>query len=39
MNKRQTRAFFYAGSGVFALVFLALTVDTQRQVPKLTNEA
>jgi nitric oxide reductase subunit C len=39
MTKRQTRAFFYAGSGVFALIFLALTVDAHRQVPKLTNEA
>lgn len=39
MNKRQTRAFFYGGSGVFALVFLGLTVDTHRQIPKLTNEA
>src|ERR671911_193029 len=39
MNKRQTRAFFYAGSGVFALIFLVLTIDTHRQVPKLTNEA
>lgn len=39
MNKRQTRAFFYAGSGVFAIVFLALTVDTHRQIPKLTNQA
>jgi nitric oxide reductase subunit C len=39
MNKRQTRAFFYAGTGVFTLTFLALTIDTHRQVPKLTNEA
>jgi nitric oxide reductase subunit C len=39
MNKRHTRAFFYAGSGLFALIFLGLTVDTHRQVPKLTNEA
>lgn len=39
MTKRQTRAFFYGSSGVFALVFLVLTVDTHRQVPKLTNEA
>ena len=39
MNKRQTRAFFYGGSGVFALVFLGLTADTHRQIPKLTNEA
>lgn len=39
MNKRQTRAFFYGSSGVFALVFLVLTIDTHRQVPKLTNQA
>ena len=39
MNKRQTRAFFYAGSGVFSLVFLALTIDTHRQVHELTNAA
>jgi nitric oxide reductase subunit C len=39
MTKRQTRAFFYGSSGVFALVFLALTIDTHRQVPKLTNQA
>jgi nitric oxide reductase subunit C len=39
MNKRQTRAFFYGSSGVFALVFVALTIDTHRQIPKLTNEA
>jgi nitric oxide reductase subunit C len=39
MNKRQTRAFFYAGSGLFSLVFLALTVDTHRQVPALTHAA
>lgn len=39
MNKRQTRAFFYISSGIFTAVFLALTVDTQRQIGKLTNEA
>jgi nitric oxide reductase subunit C len=39
MNKRQTRAFFYAGSGVFTLIFIALTIDTHRQIPELTNEA
>lgn len=38
-TKRQTRAFFYAGSGLCALLFLGMTVDTHRQVPKLTNEA
>jgi nitric oxide reductase subunit C len=30
--------FFYVGTGVFALIFLALTVDTHRQIPKLTNQ-
>jgi len=39
MNKRQTRLFFYGSSAVFGLIFLGLTVDTHRQVPKLTNEA
>jgi nitric oxide reductase subunit C len=39
MNKRQTRAFFYASSGVFSLIFLALTIDTHRQLPALTNAA
>jgi nitric oxide reductase subunit C len=39
MNKRQTRAFFYIGSGLCALLFLAMTVDTHRQISKLTNEA
>ena len=38
MNKRQTRTFFYAGSGIFTLIFLVLTVDLHRKVPKLTNE-
>ena len=39
LTKRQTRAFFYANSGIFALIFLGLTVDTHRQVRTLTNEA
>lgn len=39
MNKRQTRAFFYIGSGIFTAIFLGLTVDTHRQIGKLTNEA
>lgn len=37
MTKRQTRAFFYAGTGLFALVFIALTVDSHRQFAKLTH--
>ena len=39
MNKRQTRAFFYAGTGLCGLLFLGMTIDTHRQIPKLTNEA
>jgi nitric oxide reductase subunit C len=39
LTKRQTRAFFYGGSGIFALLFLGLTVDTHRQIQTLTNEA
>jgi nitric oxide reductase subunit C len=39
LTQRQTRAFFYTGSGIFALIFVGLTVDTHRQVPRLTNEA
>lgn len=39
MNKRQTRTFFYVGSGLCAILFLGMTLDTHRQMPKLTNEA
>ena len=37
MTKRQTRAFFYAGTGLFALVFVVLTVDSHRQFGALTH--
>ncbi|HET9983094.1 MAG TPA: c-type cytochrome [Longimicrobiales bacterium] len=37
MTKRQTRAFFYAGTGVFTAIFLALTIDSHRQFPRLTH--
>lgn len=37
MTKRQTRAFFYAGTGIFALVFVALTLDSHRQFASLTH--
>jgi nitric oxide reductase subunit C len=37
MTKRQTRLFFYGGTGFFSLVFLVLTFDTHRQVDRLTN--
>src|SRR5687767_3557119 len=39
MTKRQTRLFFYVGTAVFAIIFIVLTVDTHRQIPKLTNQA
>ncbi len=37
MTKRQTRAFFLAGTGIFTAIFLVLTVDTHRQIPALTH--
>lgn len=37
MNKRQTRIFAIASTAVASLVFLALTIDSHRQFPKLTN--
>lgn len=38
MTKRQTRLFFIVSTLVFVLVFVILTIDTHRQIPKLTNE-
>src|SRR5262245_37661595 len=37
MNKRQTRAFFVGSTAVFSLTFVALTIDSHRQFPRLTN--
>ncbi|WP_374562307.1 c-type cytochrome [Ideonella sp.] len=37
MNKRQTRLFAIGSTAIAALAFLALTVDSHRQFPKLTN--
>ena len=37
MNKRQTRLFAIGATGVSALVFLGLTIDTHRQIDTLTN--
>jgi nitric oxide reductase subunit C len=37
MTKRHTRLFFIGGTLLFALVFLALTVDSHRQFDTLTN--
>lgn len=37
MTKRQTRAFFVGSTALFSLIFLALTIDSHRQFPHLTN--
>lgn len=37
MNNRQARHFAVASTGIAALVFLVLTVDSHRQFPELTN--
>ncbi len=37
MNNRQARLFAVAATGVAALVFIGLTVDSHRQFPALTN--
>ena len=37
LSKSQARAFFLGGTGVFTAAFLALTVDSMRQVPHQTN--
>ncbi|MNX90141.1 Nitric oxide reductase subunit C [compost metagenome] len=38
LTKSQARAFFVGGTALFSAIFLGLTVDTLRQVPKQTNE-
>lgn len=38
MTKRQTRMFFAAGTTLFAVVFIALTIDSHRQFPRLTHD-
>ncbi len=37
MNKKQTRLFAIASTAIASLIFLALTIDSHRQFPKLTN--
>jgi nitric oxide reductase subunit C len=37
LSKAQARTFFFGGTGLFAVAFLALTVDSMRQIPKQTN--
>lgn len=38
MTKRQTRMFFFAMTVGFSAIFIALTVDTHRQIHALTHE-
>lgn len=37
LSKSQARAFFFGGTGVFTVAFLALTVDSMRKLPGQTN--
>jgi len=37
VTKRGTRVFFVASTLISALIFLALTIDSHRQIPALTN--
>jgi nitric oxide reductase subunit C len=37
LSKSQARAFFFGGTGLFAIAFLALTVDSMRQLPNQTK--
>jgi len=39
MTKRGARAFFVAGTLLSALIFIALTIDSHRKIPELTNAA
>ena len=39
MTKRGARLFFAVSTGLSALIFTALTIDSHRQFPKLTNAA
>jgi nitric oxide reductase subunit C len=39
VNKRGARLFFAVSTGLSALIFTALTIDSHRQFPKLTNAA
>ena len=39
LSKSAARAFFIGGTAVCSLAFIGLTIDTFRQVPKLTNSA
>jgi len=38
LSKSQARTFFLGGTGVFGLIFIALTIDSMKQVPARTHE-
>lgn len=38
MTKRQARWFFFLATGIFAAIFIALTVETHAEIPRLTHE-
>lgn len=38
LSKSQAKVFFLTGTGVFAAIFIALTVDSMKQVPARTHE-
>lgn len=38
MTRRQTRMFFAAGTGIFTVIFIALTIHSHTQFAELTNE-
>jgi nitric oxide reductase subunit C len=37
MTRRQTRIFFVAGTAIFALIFIALTIDSHMKFGELTH--
>lgn len=37
LSKSQARAFFLGGTGLFAIAFVALTIDSMRQLPAQTR--
>jgi nitric oxide reductase subunit C len=39
VTKRGARLFFFVATGLSALIFTVLTIDSHRQFPKLTNAA
>ena len=38
LSKSQARTFFLGGTALFSAIFIALSVDSMRQIPQLTHE-